>query len=391
MLLAWPGLAGWTAGVPCPLPSLHCDLPCPACHPAAATAPAPPPLQVPTRVFVTEELPKGPTGKIQRRFMADAFMKQPEGEKAAGGWWWWWLFVCRLSGGAVRCCNAVQCGWEPPARRRGPCSHSGLMAPSPPSARRQVTPPLACTAQAVGWWLPAHSCCQPGLASKALFCCSLPAHFGFSAPCNTTPLSIRGSITGRLASLPHSPTGTDSPPPGPCPAGGDSKPAGAGTSGGGGGGSSGAVDFSLLPNDGYFLIARALARLGVRQMYGVIGIPVTQMASGGGGCRGLPACRPASKHTRLHSRRCWQRQVAGLCCRQLRCRPTTYVFRLPGPCSAWAAWAAWGCLPAAAQACGIRFISCRNEQAAGYAAAAAGFLTGVPGVLLTVSGPGALA
>jgi hypothetical protein len=45
---------------------------------------------------------------------------------------------------------------------------------------------------------------------------------------------------------------------------------------------------------------------------------------------------------------------------------------------------------AAAQACGIRFISCRNEQAAGYAAAAAGFLTGVPGVLLTVSGPGML-
>ena len=41
-----------------------------------------------------------------------------------------------------------------------------------------------------------------------------------------------------------------------------------------------------------------------------------------------------------------------------------------------------------AQACGIRFISCRNEQAAGYAAAAAGFLTGVPGVFLTVSGPG---
>jgi 2-hydroxyacyl-CoA lyase 1 len=42
------------------------------------------------------------------------------------------------------------------------------------------------------------------------------------------------------------------------------------------------------------------------------------------------------------------------------------------------------------QAEGIRFISCRNEQAAGYAAAAAGFLTGLPGVLLTVSGPGAV-
>ena len=42
------------------------------------------------------------------------------------------------------------------------------------------------------------------------------------------------------------------------------------------------------------------------------------------------------------------------------------------------------------QAVGIRFIGFRNEQAAGYAAAACGFLTGVPGVLLTVSGPGAV-
>jgi 2-hydroxyacyl-CoA lyase 1 len=45
-------------------------------------------------------------------------------------------------------------------------------------------------------------------------------------------------------------------------------------------------------------------------------------------------------------------------------------------------------MASAAQAAGIRFLSCRNEQAAGYAAAAAGFLTGKPGVLLTVSGPG---
>ncbi len=42
------------------------------------------------------------------------------------------------------------------------------------------------------------------------------------------------------------------------------------------------------------------------------------------------------------------------------------------------------------QAVGIRFIGFRNEQAAGYAAAACGYLTGVPGVLLTVSGPGAV-
>ena len=42
------------------------------------------------------------------------------------------------------------------------------------------------------------------------------------------------------------------------------------------------------------------------------------------------------------------------------------------------------------QAVGIRYIGFRNEQAAGYAAAASGFLTGDPGVLLTVSGPGAV-
>lgn len=37
---------------------------------------------------------------------------------------------------------------------------------------------------------------------------------------------------------------------------------------------------------------------------------------------------------------------------------------------------------------GIRFIAFHNEQSAGYAASASGFLTGKPGVLLTVSGPG---
>lgn len=39
---------------------------------------------------------------------------------------------------------------------------------------------------------------------------------------------------------------------------------------------------------------------------------------------------------------------------------------------------------------GIRFIAFHNEQSAGYAASASGFLTGKPGVLLTVSGPGAV-
>lgn len=43
-----------------------------------------------------------------------------------------------------------------------------------------------------------------------------------------------------------------------------------------------------------------------------------------------------------------------------------------------------------AQASGIRYIGFRHESAAGHAAAAAGFLTHKPGVLLTVSGPGFL-
>jgi len=39
---------------------------------------------------------------------------------------------------------------------------------------------------------------------------------------------------------------------------------------------------------------------------------------------------------------------------------------------------------------GIRFIGFRNEQAAGYAATAYGYLTGKPGVCLVVGGPGVL-
>jgi 2-hydroxyacyl-CoA lyase 1 len=50
-------------------------------------------------------------------------------------------------------------------------------------------------------------------------------------------------------------------------------------------------------------------------------------------------------------------------------------------------------IPVTAIACeaqkeGIRYIGFRNEQAAGYAASAVGFITGRPAVLLTVSGPG---
>lgn len=46
--------------------------------------------------------------------------------------------------------------------------------------------------------------------------------------------------------------------------------------GGGGSGSGGAPP--AIPN-GYSLVAQSLARLGVKLMYGVIGIPVTELAS----------------------------------------------------------------------------------------------------------------
>ena len=37
---------------------------------------------------------------------------------------------------------------------------------------------------------------------------------------------------------------------------------------------------------------------------------------------------------------------------------------------------------------GINYIGCRNEQAASYGAGAVGYLTGIPGACLVVSGPG---
>ncbi|KAG7011075.1 2-hydroxyacyl-CoA lyase, partial [Cucurbita argyrosperma subsp. argyrosperma] len=84
-----------------------------------------------------------------------------------------------------------------------------------------------------------------------------------------------------------------------------------------------------LPNDlkfhgpinGNILAAMALARCGVERVFGVVGIPVTSLAT-------------------------------------------------------------------RAVSLGIRFIAFHNEQSAGYAASAYGYLTGRPGVLLTVSGPG---
>ncbi|KAK9683168.1 hypothetical protein RND81_10G120600 [Saponaria officinalis] len=73
--------------------------------------------------------------------------------------------------------------------------------------------------------------------------------------------------------------------------------------------------------DGNTLVAKTLIRAGVTHMFGVVGIPVTSLAT---------------------------RSVS----------------------------------------LGIRFIAFHNEQSAGYAASAYGYLTGKPGILLTVSGPG---
>ncbi|KAL8161818.1 hypothetical protein V2J09_013307 [Rumex salicifolius] len=73
--------------------------------------------------------------------------------------------------------------------------------------------------------------------------------------------------------------------------------------------------------DGNVLAAKALAKAGVECIFGVVGIPVTALAT-------------------------------------------------------------------KAVSLGIRFIAFHNEQSAGYAASAYGFLTGRPGILLTVSGPG---
>jgi oxalyl-CoA decarboxylase len=79
----------------------------------------------------------------------------------------------------------------------------------------------------------------------------------------------------------------------------------------------------LTVTDGFTLTVEALQINGVDKMYGVVGIPVTDLAR-------------------------------------------------------------------IAQASGIRYIGFRQEQAAGHAAAAAGFLTGRPGICLTVSAPGFL-
>ena len=41
-------------------------------------------LQVPVRIFVTQQLPKTATGKIQRRMMVEHFIKGPGQKEEAG-------------------------------------------------------------------------------------------------------------------------------------------------------------------------------------------------------------------------------------------------------------------------------------------------------------------
>eukprot|EP00877_Chromochloris_zofingiensis_P007714 jgi/Chrzof1/3196/Cz12g15140.t1 len=174
-------------------------------------------FKVPQQIFITDVLPKGPTGKIQRRFMADAFIKAKPNSSSGSG-------------------NSKAAGVS-----RNPAAALEL-SPSP------------CTSPSQGSSNSSSQGCDHGISR---------------VPASST----------------------------------------AGPPGGGA--------------EGHAIVAQALAHAGVRFMFGVVGIPVTSLAS-------------------------------------------------------------------SAQAAGIRYIGMRNEQAAGYAAAAAGYLTGVPAVLLTVSGPGAI-
>ena len=150
-------------------------------------------------------------------------------------------------------------------------------------------------------------------------------------------------------------------------------------------------------------MADTLAKLGVRLMFGVVGIPITELASAAQvllrrpdrPCQGLQSgigsfdryrntmlpyrwsatsCHGSTSHS-------FQQQKTDV----HECPALSNITTMQWACqllvhdtSQW--------LPTALQAAGIRYIGFRNEQAAGYAAAAAGYLTGVPAVLLTVSG-----
>ena len=80
---------------------------------------------MPTRIFITEALPKGPTGKVQRRFMVDAFINKKKRGDSGGG-----------DGGGVD--QNKTAGAPGGARQLPTASSSGpgeLPRPSPPRSR----------------------------------------------------------------------------------------------------------------------------------------------------------------------------------------------------------------------------------------------------------------
>jgi len=171
-------------------------------------------------------------------------------------------------------------------------------------------------------------------------------------------------------------------------------------------------------NNGFSVVAHALAKLGIKHMYGVVGIPVTELASAAQVHHPLLTCLPRLWHAAspayMHAA-CWLVSFAALQNNLQACLVCSWLVLLHKPtfwmlaCISWRTPATilagldsaarpdwWHASHLSARICcclqavGIRFIGFRNEQAAGYAAAACGYLTGVPGVLLTVSGPGAV-
>ena len=94
--------------------------------------------------------------------------------------------------------------------------------------------------------------------------------------------------------------------------------------------------------EGFRVVAQALSKLGVKYMFGVVGIPVIEVKL----CLGIQ--ETLVSYNMFH-------QVG-----------------------------------VAVQQEGIEYIGMRNEQAACYAAQAMGYLTGWPAACLAVSGPGVL-
>ena len=210
----------------------------------------------------------------------------------------------------------------------------------------------------------------------------------------------------------------------------------------------GSIDLSAQPSTGQWVAARALARLGVRLLFGVVGIPVTEVRLLQSrrllSSLFLPCLVAFQHHQHLHLASSPPVLSSGAAARsppspRRGARRPLPPPTLPPPAmrrrsspqpprpAAFATWGSgqtkgrrggWACasvghgrgrvaqtwqptLPPTLLICPTqsthplahpptRTLIRRNEQAAGYAAAAAGFLTGTPAALLTVSGPGAV-